>query len=592
MTRERSFRGAAAAFFIVLLGLLLGWIGFGLLAPGTEGAGNTPVAGTAQPGATPAHPASAAHPTYDAPRTAPDAEPPRAAEPAPEPNKLPPHLDYPPLAFVTRTGPAVGVPLLVTPHGRTEPMSLATNVNGLISLAKLGDLTPLMKLDTTEWRVVEVHGMPAPPGWFRASPGLPVVLERSRKLQLHVRYADGQPYEGPVRVATIEDEDEGPPGIIEEVAMLRGEATITVSEDAPTSIGVWARRPGFKDTGVKLNPAEPLGKTMAMVLDTVEPTTGVIEIDLSVFPADSTVTIAARCESPGLEYRGEKRWNSPGGRVFATTAIEPGDYILLAWQDVRGYQPGLENRLPPEEPFVPGLALTWQAGGVRVIAGETTRVFADAIASAAVKARIVDGDGLPLWPSRLFVDSDHASKEATNWTYHRDSPYATGHDGRVVTRRPSWGQPDKNGVATIPRVAPGRRVIAVESPGLEMKLVEVDLPAGTLVDLGEIALTEPASGMIEVEIVNYDPNESYVIHLSPYMRGTMEYVPMKGARHRIQGLALRWYAVSVNMVSTKMGAYSQNVKLSRDRRRVLAKFEMLPPPLPWPPEHLPQEDVK
>lgn len=99
-------------------------------------------------------------------------------------------------------------------------------------------------------------------------------------------------------------------------------------------------------------------------------------------------------------------------------------------------------------------------------------------------------------------------------------------------------------------------------------------------DLGTVVL-KPASGVIEVEITNWDPNLKYTITLYQYLSMPLEFrIPMKGPTHRFERLSLRWYSVSVENADKQVGSRSKNARLSEKQPTIKLKFEMSKPPLP------------
>ncbi|MBX3473910.1 MAG: hypothetical protein KF754_05965 [Planctomycetes bacterium] len=478
------------------------------------------------------------------------------------------------IEFRTRNGePAVGVVVALSHHRVLNPQRDATRVDQLSTDAKgriyvdpavTGHIP--VKVISTDWRLV--LGTTLVDGWFHTGPW-PVVLEKVRVLTVLATYADGTPFEGPISVSP-----EGE-GSLETFEIVRGITEVVVPATDPFRLYASSRRPGFADAGVQSSDAAPLGKRLEIVLAAQDATKGVIEVDLTAFARVDKLLV----EIIGAPYPTDvdSRALTMGGGVYASAGRKPGGYRVSVREDPTGALLMAKGRIPPGT--APHSLRVWQSDVVQVAAGQIVRVIAKSEYASAVRARLVNERGEVLAPGIVFAEPD--TKLPNDWSrlngwYNAPKPWS------AFPRWPS-GLTVEDGYGDLPIVDPGKRVIACEAPGYDIAFVEVVCKPGQLHDLGTVVL-RPASGVIEIEIVNWDPQLTYVVELCEWAGGRLrEPVILTGETgpvFRFEGLALRWYTITANNKEGQVGAWSRNARLSDTRKVARLKFEMHKAPLP------------
>ncbi len=567
---------------VLLLCLVIGfWLGFRDSSPEAREA---VVNATAR---TPAVPNPAPMPSTRAPapdhnpaplppgaRQAPPAELPPDESPEPEP----PGIRFPQpgtLLFVTfNNRPAPGIRVVLSYHRHPSPevdKSLVeekvTDENGEIELAGTFGSGMAVKVKSDGWQIAP-GPLTVEDDWHIAG-SLAILVERTRRIHVAAHYADGQPYDGDIQVGRRST------GTEEAVPMTRGTTDLTVPADDPFWISVYSRRPGFASTGGNYSRDEPAPDTVRFVLEPDKSDLGVIEVDLTAF-ARSDQLLVEFIGVPPL-WSEEFRARTSGGGVYISPPRRPGGYRVFVREDPDGSLYLQHGKIPPSTARASLRA--WQSDIVPVAAGETTRVVALSQKASAVRARLVNERGEALAPGILFVEPD--LKAPTVWHQH-ETWYNQPKPWSSIKRRPPWLTLE-DGTAELPLVDPGKRVIGCEAPGYDLALIEVECRPGELHDLGTIVL-KPATGVIEIEIVNFDPNLTYSVKLGAflgdYLQAGITLDGTTGPKYKFKGLPLRWYFISVNNNERKVGAWSRAAKLSPTRTTARLKFEMHTPPLP------------
>lgn len=478
------------------------------------------------------------------------------------------------IEFKTRSGdPAAGVVILLSHHLNLNPDGVKTRVDELttdahgriqVASAPAGPLP--VRVKSTGWRFI--NGTQLVDGWYHPGPW-PVVLEQTRALTVWVFYADGTPYEGELSVSPEAL------GSTETFEVARGIAEAVVPDQDSFGIWVSSRRVGFSDAGVRFAARSVAVDRLDLILAAQEATMGVIEVDLSAFARTDNLLVEV-IGSP-VPYSLDYRARTIGGGVFASPGRRPGGYRVFVREDPTGALLNNKGRTPPATP--PNSLRVWQSDVVQVAAGQTVRVVAGAEYASAVRARLVNERGEVLAPGILFVEPD--TKLPSDWSslkgwYNAPKPWSAIH---------GWptGLTIEDGYGELPIVDPGKRVIACEAPGYDISFVEVDCKPGRLHDLGTVVL-KPARGVIEIEIINWDPKLTYVVELCEWagrrLREPVVLTGETGPTFRFEGLALRWYTILVDNKEAEVGAWSRNARLSDTKKVARLKFEMHKAPLP------------
>lgn len=472
------------------------------------------------------------------------------------------------LEFKLRSGaPATGVDVQVSHHGAGHPRTpetrtetLTTDLSGTITFQFSASVpTFRIRLRSRGWRIAD-QSRGEEGEWYFGSPGLPTILERIEKMDVVVRYADGVPYDGVLTLLPRGKDDSGVSRTTDRYEVAGGAVQIDALVGEAFVVSVQTRRPGFSGASAESSPEAPLRTGAELVLEYDETDFGIIEVELTAFsPADSLrLMVAETGPNPSSAYGGSVR----GGGVHPTTRLAPGEYRVVVREDVDKMS-GLRGRLP----FKPVSVRLWESGPVTVAAGETVRVVAEARLAGAVRARIVDENGQPLSPAGLFIEL--GTKRPLDWRYlernYRD-------EGMWLHFTPHLA--DEHGVATQPNVAAGKVTLYAEAPGYDYEHIEVECVSGQVIDIGTIQL-QPASGVIDVEIKNWDSGRRYTLDLYPFGGGGLiRSIEVDGPSYRFERLSLRWYSIAPNIAAS-----SQNVRLSPDEPYAKVTFiNSAPPP--------------
>jgi hypothetical protein len=171
-----------------------------------------------------------------------------------------------------------------------------------------------------------------------------------------------------------------------------------------------------------------------------------------------------------------------------------------------------------------------------------------------------------LSPAGLFIEL--GTKRPLDWPY-LEREYRDG--GIWLAQTPYLA--NKDGIATQANVAAGKVTVYAEAPGYDYRHVELECVSGQTIDIGTIQL-KPATGVIDVEIENWDSSRTYRLNLYPFGGGGLiRSIEIVGPTYRLERLSLRWYSISLNIA-----APSQNVRLSADEPHANVTFTNSAPP--------------
>jgi hypothetical protein len=409
-----------------------------------------------------------------------------------------------------------------------------------------------------------------------------VTVEQFFQLEVRARYADGLPYTGRLGVQALWEEEvaESRPLVFQRYEIRDGAAEIEPLAGVAFRVSAETRRPHFKNAAVTVGAEAKVSDAIELVLEyDPDPRNGMIEIDLSAFDPQESLYISATWAGPfpSTEYS----TYTQGGGVHVTSALYPYTYRVFVRNDPDRLGPAIGIRGPPRD-TEPAKALAWTIE-VEVHAAQITRVTAQPQVSAAVRARLVDQNGKPLMPGRIFVET--GSKYPVGWAeVLRDVARAL--PGTTYSRhRHGRGYTGTDGEAVLLTVVPGKRVLAAEAPGFDIKFIEADLSPGEILDLGTITLA-PATGVIEVEVTNWVADTKYYVHLRGPGGGSAVIEPRacEGPTCRVDGFSHRYYAVYVGYSADFVPSFFVgNIMLTADEPYVKVQFEMpRGPPLPTP----------
>jgi hypothetical protein len=392
-----------------------------------------------------------------------------------------------------------------------------------------------------------------------------VLVERVLACSLSFQYSDGIPYSGGI-LFLAKDRLPLPREVVEPSNQL-----FKLPSGFVWSVSVPSRRPGFSATGRRLT--DELGtkdEPIQIILEAADAQTGVIEVDLSSFPATSFAEIFIRSrEKSTLRdrtiqrdriIRGEgsipwgdtvSRW--PVDKIYVSQILEPGAYVIT-----------VNERLSPSTP-----RRTTQSARIDVMleAGDTLRVRPLATAPGTIKAQVVDEYGSPLPRARIAM----ARAGYVNWERLRNRPAAyseNGFDGFALA--------DEFGVASWSGLPGGSYEVICGAEGYEPRLLQAEVTGGLTSDLGIVSLT-PATGRIIIEIEHPDPDaeNSYKVRLLRPRSSTVGPVrEFKGQRIELDGLVFRHYTVSIEYVPGGYAAWAQNVELTAADPEARVRFVM------------------
>lgn len=486
------------------------------------------------------------------------------------------------LKFQTRTGePVAGVGIVVSHHeyGRkpdesTRKERLTTSGEGRIRVSGVHLMWIGVRVESREWRIDARSPIPSrtsvdDAGWHFSGSGV-FILDALQMLRVDVRYSDGMSYEGPLQVTSGPDPDENPfASGTDSYYVAAGSVEAMVPRGQVIDFQVESRRPGFSHAYLRFAADDILPGVVELEVQREESPRGVFEIDLSAYSPDDRLLVEVGPAMWPIENRYQVRVR--GGAIHATPPRRPGEYRIAVRDD-----PGAshqEGELP--RGIKPASLRMWELETITLPPSETVRVIAMPRTASAVRAKVVNESGEPLMPGRLFVET--FIKLPTAWAFLESRFYHTRReDGQTVRRTWAPGFTDSDGVAVLPTVAPGRRTICVDAPACDIAFMEVDCRPGEIHDLGTIVL-RPASGVIEVEVTNWDPSLNYTVTLAAWASMPIVHrLPMTGSTHRFERLSCRWYTISVENVEAKVGATSQNARLSDDETHAKLTFELLP----------------
>ncbi len=181
--------------------------------------------------------------------------------------------------------------------------------------------------------------------------------------------------------------------------------------------------------------------------------------------------------------------------------------------------------------------MAWESELFQLQPGEVREFTPKLERYCTCKARIVDENGSPLWPSMLNGYPDRYA----SWFFARTSRRWDGRENKKW--RQCWV--DQRGDATITNMPAGKRSIVAEAEGYESRQLDVELKPGEIHDLGEIRLKR-AAGVIIIKLTNYDATKPYYASLGQPKSGLVSVpVAFAGGTCRLENVPYRWLYVIV-----------------------------------------------
>ncbi len=360
---------------------------------------------------------------------------------------------------------------------------------------------------SSDWR--GRHGRAGAPdaalfgGLARPDVRLELRLIRAATFRLWVDYADGEPYSGPVRVASFSDAGRTELDRVPHEQPYTPGMTIRYNPNLWLRIGAEGMRGGYQATA-SANPAQSLLQSGACRM---------------VIPEDASRT-------------------SPSGVVLEHTHFEPHDSIMVCRVSgdyvherlvLRGSGETRSEEVPSARPFCwigVGEGVVWTSGEIVLKPGEWRRVRVEPQPPARLSVRITDdagnavkgaavsmaevgyerryGKGLsPDLKARLQIPADEAQVR-----------YALTALSRAVS--------DSEGYARFGAVLPGKRRFLINAVGYEFASFEADLAAGDHVDHGELRLRR-AKGTLTVSVVRASEDPAGELHVQVLIPGGPDY---------------------------------------------------------------------
>ena len=320
-----------------------------------------------------------------------------------------------------------------------------------------------------------------------------VTLQIPRALELCVRYADGQPFSGTLKYSIWAKEspaaksESGVPRL--PVEILDGSSVLI--EQLPDVGRIWGHflstRPGFASKTVFDIRVEWDSRYVVVIASDNGPQWG-LEIDLSDLGATEFADVVVYSET-GFAVQGFRQTGPAVVRTVNLAGVTRHVSVL-----VLGDRAGRSDEIDLSEP----------PGGWR-------RVRISLAAPGAVKMRVVDSDGKSVSPALAVSDP----RRYGSWRKLIPPQGSQSGDQRNARR---LAYADENGLLQYSDLPAGSMTLAVESPGYVRSLVNCNVPAGGVVDLGDVALekmTPENSGRVDVVLEGFGDVAGYVLQLCP-----------------------------------------------------------------------------
>lgn len=358
--------------------------------------------------------------------------------------------------------------------------------------------------------------------WFlHGDREITVKLKRTTQLWFSVSYEDGLPYDGNVAWVSAKTNGVGPGAISHGVRNGNFSADVAASADE-VRVGVDSMRAGFRtfNQWTFLAPSIP---GYAKPVIPRDPNQVVFIVHLDKWPKDDDVEI--KIISPLNATSDSGRVS--GGETWQTIKVLwwVGDFFV----DVKGKQ---------------GI---WVSPFFEVEKGKTYEFWAAPMKVATLVCRMIDPDGKPLLNTQMHT----MRPGGPGWYLQRNHIAKTNYTGAGWPPSVKGGA---DGVARMTNLPPGEREFYFEVWGHERAARKVNLIAGETVDVGDIVLA-PATGRIEVNLINRDPELTYGAALkTPFGIGLIELVSkIEGPSVVFENVASRKYMIHIGAMRNIKG---------------------------------------
>lgn len=448
--------------------------------------------------------------------------------------------------------PGLEVVILEEGAGSEETTdALYTDDQGRVVKRVPSDLQVRIVLQSPSWHFASRAGETSKSVYVTGvSADVELWVERISVFAVDVQYEDGRRYSGLVFVSP----DSGPP------------RQFLISEDEPVILSLpsryaWtlhasSRRPGFAAGSIELNADSP-GEPRTLVLRRSDATAGVFEIVCADYPEDALVDI--RISRKGDWVSGETSdevtdW--PARVPYTSKTLSSDTYNIKV--EVSRHTRTSESRMGHE------------VADLR--AGQTQSVRVRLAPPGGVRVIIVSEDGLPISKARLAL----ANADYFNWDWARNHP-----PGYQSPGSDPYSLSDDDGVALLSGLPPGPLEVICDAEGYAQSRLEASVVPGREYDLGTVVLPK-AQGSILIHILHPEAakDDEYEVTLLKPLAGIVRRAErFVGKSHKITGLNLLTYVVSIRYLAGGYGAFSRQVTLSNESPQATVTFKMQKPPL-------------
>jgi hypothetical protein len=328
-------------------------------------------------------------------------------------------------------------------------------------------------------------------------------LIREATFRLWVDYADGEPYEGSVRVVAFRDSARTDAERAPHVQAYTPGMTIRFNPNLWVRLGVEGMRGGFRASTLA-TPAQPTLQS------------GVFRM---VIPED-----ASRAD--------------PSGVILDHRHFEPHDSVMVCRVSgervherllLRGPGETRTNEIPRDQMFcwiAVGEGVVWTSGEIALKEGQWRRLKVEPQPPAQLSIRITDDAGNPIKGAAVSMAEVGYERRfgkglSPDLKAKLQIPKDDAHVRYVLTAL-SRAVSDSEGYARFGAVLPGKRRFLINAIGCEFESFEVELTAGKQVDHGEVRLRR-AEGTLTVSVVRAQGVVESDLRVRVYIPGGPDY---------------------------------------------------------------------
>lgn len=344
-----------------------------------------------------------------------------------------------------------------------------------------------------------------------------LTLYRLSSVTFEIVYEDGAPFVGDIGGSIHQQSgkwysfraDVGP----------TGSAELSVPADLERiNFPIYGTRKGFKSFSTISRTATQLMPFERIIIPR-DPEQAVLRVDLSNWTQGEAVEIRV---GKWLGMTGASPSKATGGEVWE-------DISLLATAE------GM-----PHYAVVSGPSGIWRSKLFQMQLGNTTVLTPTPAMPAKVTARIVNEAGTPVTPAVITT----TPWKYVNW-YWDAKENATADGGKSSNGEKVNAGPD--GRCELGGLMPGKTKLIVEAWRHEVIELELDLPPGETMDLGDI-VCKPAQGKVIIRLANHRPDVKYVVWFwtpPPDNPHLVVFQDEPGELFEIDGIPLRPYQIGL-----------------------------------------------